>query len=197
MGQENLVPNIQPNLTQQISAEQNKANELLLGSFTENGRKSSLDKVNEPILWANSSNDLRELIHEFMHHPDTQINFLSDLTAYDNADRKDGHDGRFVVVVQLLSTLTKVRLRLKLLLKENESLQTLTTIWPAANWLEREIFDMFGIVFEGHPNLKRILMDERFSGFPLRKEYPYKYREPFSDNVKINLASLETPKESL
>ncbi|MDH4468663.1 MAG: NADH-quinone oxidoreductase subunit C [Bacteriovoracaceae bacterium] len=166
---------------------QNKANEILQNTFASE-RKFSLDKVGEPILWANGPKDALHLIKKFQDHIDLKIDFLSDLTAYDNTDKKDG-EGRFVVVIQLLSMQTFIRIRLKVLLKANEEMETLTNIWPAANWLEREVFDMYGIIFAGHPNLKRILMDERFHGHPLRKEYPYKQREPFSDNTKINLSN--------
>lgn len=172
---------------------QQKANLYLQDNFAIGSsqvvRRFELDKVQEPVLWAKDPQDALELVKKFQSAPELQINFLSDLTAYDNADKKEGAGGRFVVVIQLLSTLTKVRLRIKTMLTEGQPMLSLTSVWPAANWLEREVFDMFGITFEGHPDLRRILMDERFHGFPLRKEYPYKQREPFSDNVKINLDS--------
>jgi NADH/F420H2 dehydrogenase subunit C len=190
MEQESSAPNNHNN-------QQSIVNELILGRFTQDGRRATLDKASEPILWAKNPADLVSLVKELQEHHETQFNLLSDITAYDNADGKDGKEGRFVVVVQLLSTITKVRVRLKVLLKENEPMETLVNVWPAANWLEREVFDMFGIHFNGHPNLKRILMDERFTGHPLRKEYPYKLREPFADNVRIDIESQVNSKERL
>jgi NADH:ubiquinone oxidoreductase subunit C len=174
---------------------QTLANEVLQNTFAHT-RKFNFDKVNEPILWAMDPKDAVHLIKKFQEKIELKINFLSDITAYDNSDKGDGEDGRFVVVIQLLSTETLVRIRIKVLLKLGQDMETLTGIWPAANWLEREVFDMYGIGFSGHPNLKRILMDERFSGNPLRKEYYYKQREPFSDNVKINLAHAPREKSS-
>jgi NADH-quinone oxidoreductase subunit C len=79
---------------------------------------------------------------------------------------------RFVVVYHLFSMVHKHRLRL---LAEVDSV---TPLWPAANWLEREVWDMFGIRFRGHPDLKRILMYEGFEGHPLRKDYPVRKRQP-------------------
>jgi len=86
---------------------------------------------------------------------------------------------RFVVVYHFYSTAHKHRLRLVVPLNEDDAqLDSLTSLWPGANWLEREVWDMFGIDFRGHPNLKRILMYEGFEGHPLRKDYPVKKRQP-------------------
>ena len=88
-------------------------------------------------------------------------------------------DARFAVVIHFYSTVHKHRLRLVLPVDESEpEIDSLTELWPAADWLEREVWDMFGIKFRGHPNLKRILMYEGFEGFPLRKDYPVNKRQP-------------------
>ena len=88
-------------------------------------------------------------------------------------------EGRFAVVYHFYSTAHKHRLRLVVPLNEDDAqLDSLTSLWPGANWLEREVWDMFGIDFRGHPNLKRILMYEGFEGHPLRKDYPVKKRQP-------------------
>jgi NADH/F420H2 dehydrogenase subunit C len=121
------------------------------------------------------------------------FNLLIDLTAYDNEDRVDGPK-RFIVVYQLLNLANKQRVRVKLPVDLQEEIMTLTSIFEAANWLEREVYDMYGIIFKSHPNLKRILMDERFAGHPLRKEYPIKQREPFADSSPIKLTSPTRPK---
>jgi len=88
---------------------------------------------------------------------------------------------RFVVVYHFFSTAHKHRLRLVVPLEKDATsseVDSLTPLWPAADWLEREVWDMFGIEFRGHPGLKRILMYEEFEGHPLRKDYPVKKRQP-------------------
>jgi NADH-quinone oxidoreductase subunit C len=153
-----------------------------------NERKLEADSLGEPIIWAKNPDDAKLLVRSFIMDPATKIDFLSDVTAYDNKDHADG-DKRFVLVYQLYSLELHIRVRVKCLLSETEQANTITDIYPAANWLEREVYDMYGITFKGHPNLRRIMMDERFSGFPLRKEFPMKQREPFKDNIDFNLGA--------
>jgi NADH-quinone oxidoreductase subunit C len=98
---------------------------------------------------------------------DEQFNLLSDLTAVDWPRREK----RFDVVLNLYSFKKNERLRLKIHAGEGESVPSVSSIWPTANWLEREAYDMFGVMFEGHPNLKRILLPDEWQGFPLRKDY--------------------------
>ncbi len=105
------------------------------------------------------------------------MNVLMDLTAVDGLALK--WNPRFEVVYHFFSTAKNHRLRLKVRVEEETpTVSSLTEIWPVANWFEREVWDMFGIRFEGHPDLKRILMYEEFSGHPLRKDYPYNKRQP-------------------
>ena len=96
-----------------------------------------------------------------------QFNFLTDLTALDDPQREK----RFDVIYQLYSFPHNVRLRLKAPLGEKESIESVVALWAAANWLEREAYDMFGIRFRGHPDLRRILLPEEWQGHPLRKDY--------------------------
>jgi NADH-quinone oxidoreductase subunit C len=104
-----------------------------------------------------------------------QFNILVDITAVDYLERKP----RFDVVYHLLSLPFNRRLRLKVPVEDGSStLNSLTPWWGSADWLEREVWDMFGIPFAGHPNLKRILMYEEFQGHPLRKDYPIRKRQP-------------------
>ena len=104
-----------------------------------------------------------------------QFDILVDITAVDYAERKP----RFTVVYHLLSLPLNRRLRLKVSVEDGDPvLDSLTPWWGAANWLEREVWDMFGIRFRGHPDLKRILMYEEFEGHPLRKDYPIRKRQP-------------------
>lgn len=151
-------------------------------------RKLETDKLDEPIIWAKSPADAKMLFRSFMLDENMRMDFLSDITAYDNQDGEDG-EGRFVLVYQMYSTELHIRIRIKCLLNEDEQALTLTDLFEGANWLEREVYDMYGIKFKGHPNLRRILMDERFTGFPLRKEYPIKQREPFNDNIDFHLGA--------
>ena len=86
---------------------------------------------------------------------------------------------RFAVVYHFYSTPLKHRLRLVVPVEEAAAaVDSLTSLWPGANWLEREVWDMFGIDFRGHPDLRRILMYDGFEGHPLRKDYPVKKRQP-------------------
>jgi NADH-quinone oxidoreductase subunit C len=98
---------------------------------------------------------------------DEQFDLLSDLTAVDWPRREK----RFDLVLNLYSFKKNERVRLKVFVGEGEKVSSVSTVWPTANWLEREAYDMFGIVFDGHPNLTRILLPEEWQGFPLRKDY--------------------------
>ena len=100
--------------------------------------------------------------------------FLTDYTASDEEDSP-----RFHLVIHLMSVETKARIRIKIKIAENETFPTLIPLWEGANWAEREIYDMFGIHFEGHPDLRRILMDMRWEGHPLRKDYPLRGYQVF------------------
>ena len=93
--------------------------------------------------------------------------YLTDQTAVDYPKREK----RFEIVYHVYSFVRNDRLRLKILVGENEKAPSVTGVWRAANWMEREIFDMFGIPFEGHPDLKRILLPDGWTGHPLRKDY--------------------------
>ena len=111
----------------------------------------------------------RLLMHEIAWYSRDQEKFdlLEDLTAVDWPRREK----RFDLVAILYSFPHNTRLRLKIPVAESERPGSLTALWPAANWLEREIFDLFGIEFAGHPDLKRILLPDGWQGHPLRKDY--------------------------
>lgn len=96
-----------------------------------------------------------------------QFNLLADLTAVDWPRREK----RFDVVLNLYSFAKNERLRIKVHVGEKEKISSVAGVWSTANWLEREVWDMFGIVFGGHPNLTRILLPDEWQGFPLRKDY--------------------------
>ena len=100
--------------------------------------------------------------------PDAAFDLCSDVTATDWPPRAE----RFDVIYCLYSTRYRHRIRLKVKAAENQPVPSVTGIWPAANWLEREVFDMFGVNFTGHPDRRRILMPEDWQGYPERKDYP-------------------------
>jgi NADH-quinone oxidoreductase subunit C len=113
----------------------------------------------------------REVCRFLRDHPRLSFNFLSDTTAVDMLRLRE--TPRFDVVALLYSLPNRVRLRIKTGCDDGEPVPSLTPLWNGANWLEREIYDMFGIVLEGHPNLRRILLpDDWDEGHPLRKDYP-------------------------
>jgi NADH-quinone oxidoreductase subunit C len=106
----------------------------------------------------------------------SDLNFalLAELTAVDFWPTEP----RFELVYILVSPANRLRLRLKVRLNADAAhVATVTDIWPAANWLEREVWDLFGIVFDGHPDPRRLLMPEDWDGFPLRKDYPVQIRK--------------------
>jgi NADH-quinone oxidoreductase subunit C len=112
--------------------------------------------------------DIIRICRFLKEDPSLLYDFLSDLTA---VDRFDDHP-RFEVVYHLYSLQYKWRIRLKVQIEETEAVPSVASVWGTANWHEREVFDMFGIRFEGHPDLRRILMPEDWEGCPLRKDYP-------------------------
>lgn len=115
------------------------------------------DRINEICRW----------LHD---DPELQFNHLSDLCGVDYLGRRDV---RFEVVYNLYSIPLRHRIRIRAQVPEEDCrLETVTSIWMGADWHERECFDMFGIKFTGHPNMKRILLPEGWEGHPLRKDYP-------------------------
>jgi NADH-quinone oxidoreductase subunit C len=126
-------------------------------------REATVDRKQAIILIA--AEKLREISRYC--RDDEKFDMLVDLTAVDWPKREQ----RFDIVLNLYSFPKNERLRLKAHAGENQPVPSAVEIWPVANWLERECYDMFGIVFEGHPNLKRILLPDEWEGHPLRKDY--------------------------
>jgi NADH-quinone oxidoreductase subunit C len=112
--------------------------------------------------------------------PQLAFDVLMDLTAVDYSRYPGREDGpRFEVVYHLYSLGWNHRLRVKVRVEEDAAVvPTAVPLWPIANWFEREVWDMFGIRFEGHPDPRRLLMYEEFVGHPLRKDYPINRRQP-------------------
>jgi NADH-quinone oxidoreductase subunit C len=124
--------------------------------------------------------DYRSTALQLRDHPDLRFEVLIDLCGLDyqtygsDAGDRPRTGGRFAVVVHLLSIRHNWRLRLRTLCADDEfpRVASLTEIWPAAGWFEREAFDLFGLVFDGHADLRRILTDYGFVGHPFRKDFP-------------------------
>ena len=125
----------------------------------------------------------RSLIPEILQvlRDQEQFDYCVDITAVHYPER----DKPFDVIWILYSFSRNERIRVKTLIRDAEALPSSVSIWPTANWLEREVFDMFGIRFEGHPDLKRILLPEGWKGHPLRKDYGIIQQD--QEWVQINL----------
>lgn len=111
---------------------------------------------------------LLDLMAHLKADPSTRMTSLVDITAVDHPERAD----RFDVVYHLLSMYTNGRIRVKAHVADTAMVPSLISVYPAANWFEREVYDLFGILFSGHPDLRRILTDYGFRGHPLRKDFP-------------------------
>ncbi len=126
--------------------------------------------------------DIHEIC-QFLHSdPDLQYQFLTDLCGLDFFPQTP----RFEVVYLLYSMKNNQRLRIKAKVAEGEAISSVESIWRAANWLEREVYDLFGIPFENHPDLRRILLWDDYEGHPLRKDYPVEgpdFDKPFVPEV--------------
>lgn len=109
-----------------------------------------------------------ELVEFLRSDPSCRFSTLVDITAVDHPERP----ARFDVVWQFLSMYRNQRIRLKAAVREDELVPSIIKVHPSANWFEREVFDMFGVMFSGHPDLRRILTDYGFRGHPLRKDFP-------------------------
>lgn len=111
---------------------------------------------------------LLEVMRFLKQNDVTTFDYCSDVTATDWPPR----DKRFDVVYCLYSTSHRHRLRVKVRVNETDLVESVTALWPGANWLEREVYDQFGVNFVNHPDLRRILMPDDWQGFPQRKDYP-------------------------
>jgi NADH-quinone oxidoreductase subunit C len=135
---------------------------------------------------------LREICLFLKSDPGLGFDMLSDATAVDYLGTPGrGERARFEVVYHLYSTQHRLRLRLKVLVPEEQpEVDSLCELYAIANWLEREIWDMYGIRFRGHPELRRILLYEEFVGHPLRKDYPKEKRQPLVRRPEPEIAEV-------
>lgn len=119
-----------------------------------------------------------EVCKELKTGLETKFDFLADICG---ADRGAEEEPRFEVNYHLFSTTKHHRVRLKVLLNEADThVPTVTGVWRTANWHERETFDLFGVIFDGHPDLRRILLPDDWQGYSLRKDFPLRGYEPYS-----------------
>ena len=131
--------------------------------------KINSSKIKNDKIYLNiDSNDITDVILFLKNNENTNFKQLIDITAVDYP----ANEKRFKLVYLILSHEFNVRILIDCFINENEIPPSLTKIYPAANWMEREVFDMYGIQFKDHPDLRRILTDYNFNGYPLRKDFP-------------------------
>jgi len=152
--------------------EKKKIVEELKQKFPEKIKETSSDFGDDTVI---IDRDFLGKLVQFLRQEPYEYTMLLDITCVDYL----GREPRFEMVYHLLSLTEKHRLRIKVPLSEqNLSIESLASIWKNANWLEREVYDMFGIRFYGHPDLRRLFMYDGFEGYPLRKDYPLRKRQP-------------------
>jgi NADH-quinone oxidoreductase subunit C len=134
---------------------------------------SAADEELNPTLLVSASH-LTDVCRALRDAPGLEFAAFSGVTA---ADFFPLREPRFELVYHLVSPHRRARVRLKVRLAKDEPIATVIPVWPGAGWPEREVFDLFGIVFEGHPDLRRLLMPEDWEGYPLRKDYPVQVRK--------------------
>jgi NADH-quinone oxidoreductase subunit C len=131
--------------------------------------KINSSKINNDQIYLNiDANDITDVILFLKNNENTNFKQLIDITAVDYPESEK----RFKLVYLLLSHEFNTRILIDCFINENEIPPSLTKIYPSANWMEREVFDMYGISFKDHPDLRRILTDYNFKGYPLRKDFP-------------------------
>jgi NADH-quinone oxidoreductase subunit C len=126
--------------------------------------------------------DILDICQFLRSDPNLQYNFLTDLCGVDFLQETP----RFEIVYHLYSVKNNQRLRLKTRVGESETIPSVESIWKVANWYEREVYDLFGITFENHPDLRRILLWDEYEGHPLRKDFPVEgpdFDKPFVPEV--------------
>ena len=131
--------------------------------------KVKSSKLNHNQIYLNIENEnLLEVILFLKNNNEIKFKQLIDITAVDYPE----NERRFKIVYLLLSHEFNSRIIVSFYINENEIVTSLTSVFPSANWMEREVFDMYGIKFKDHPDLRRILTDYNFEGYPLRKDFP-------------------------
>ena len=156
-----------------------KKKELLIDFVKDNFRDAVLDTVvfRDEVTHLVERSALGAICNFLKTDPRLKMNYMVDVIGVDHYPETP----RFGVVYHLYSISRKLRLRLKVRVGEGETVPTVTSVWPGADWPEREAYDMFGIVFEGHPDLRRIYLAPDWEGYPLRKDYPLRgYKDRYN-----------------
>jgi NADH-quinone oxidoreductase subunit C len=120
--------------------------------------------------------------------PGLEFHAFSDVTAVDYYPQREP---RFDVVYHFVSPHRRARIRLKVRLDSNQSIRSIASVWPGAGWMEREVFDLFGIFFEGHDDLRRLMMPDDWEGHPLRKDYPVQLRKDAGTYMPLQVTEEE------
>ena len=120
--------------------------------------------------------------------PGLEFHAFSDVTAVDHYPQREP---RFDVVYHFVSPHRRARIRLKVRLDSNQSIRSIASVWPGAGWMEREVFDLFGIFFEGHEDLRRLMMPDDWEGHPLRKDYPVQLRKDAGTYMPLQVTEEE------
>jgi NADH-quinone oxidoreductase subunit C len=154
---------------------------LFLMNHVPNGLLKSCHLSNDIYIGYCDKGDLKELVAFLRDDNDCAFTMLTDICGADFPERIQ----RFEVVYNLLSLKKNIRILIKVLLEEDESVPSISEVFNASVWYEREVWDMYGVVFEDSPDLRRILTDYGFEGHPLRKDFPLSgYKEVIYDNVQ-------------
>lgn len=173
MSSESVSPKIDTKNSQSILVDIIANNEQLSGALT---RTEDHKWKGYGLSYAIAAGSFFEAVKTLKTDSKIQLDMLIDVTC---VDWLDSRENRFEVVYNFMSLVNNTRLCLKVSLSEDKpEVASLVSLWNSANFLEREVFDMYGIKFTGHPDLRRILMYEEFVGHPLRKDYPLKGKQP-------------------
>ena len=152
---------------------ESKAIKILKEKFPKDILKFSAPFGDETLLI--KKENLIKIMKFLKENPELEYSLLLDITCVDYLGEKP----RFELIYHIYSFHLNHRMRIKTKIDEKNSvIESITSLWKNANWLEREIYDMFGIKFKNHPDLRRILMYDEFEGYPLRKDYPLRKRQP-------------------
>ena len=132
--------------------------------------------------------DLLATCQALCNTPGLEFHAFSDVTAVDFHPHREP---RFDVVYHLVSPHRRARIRLKVRLDLNQPISSVASVWPGAGWMEREVFDLFGIFFEGHDDLRRLMMPDDWEGHPLRKDYPVQLRKDAATYMALQVTEEE------
>ncbi len=144
----------------------------ITGKYTDSVSETLVDKGHAVVVAPVSK--IEKLLQNLRDDSETGFDMFMDMTVVDWLERKP----RFDVIYHLYSVKHNHRLRIKVPVEDGQTIPSAVNLWKIANWFEREMWDLYGIKFLGHPNLKRLLLYDEFKGHPLRKDYPYDKRQP-------------------